>query len=226
MPTTKTINITRIKFPEIQLKTRDAHKLRGYFGNLFKEHSPLLHNHYENGKFRYKYPLVQYKVVNKIPMLIGIEEGAELLPQLFLDIKEINIDNKSYKIDSKNIESQHIATGFSHSLKEYQFETLWMALNQKNYTKYHKLNDKKEKQDMINSILIGHVLNFFRNIELELQPSERLMAKTSVRDKTTQFKNQKMIAFNGSFIINAQLPNLIGLGKSVARGFGTIKKKI
>lgn len=84
-PTTKNINFCRIQFPEIELRTRDAHKLRGYFGNLFKEHSPLLHNHWENGSVRYRYPTVQYKVIDKVPMLIGIEEGAELLPQLFFE---------------------------------------------------------------------------------------------------------------------------------------------
>ncbi len=57
------IQTTTIRFPEIQLQARDAHKLRGYFGNLFKEHSPLLHNHFEDGSLRYKYSLVQYKII-------------------------------------------------------------------------------------------------------------------------------------------------------------------
>lgn len=55
---------TIIKFPEINLQTRDAHKLRGYFGNVFKEHSPLLHNHFEDGKNRYAYPLKHKKGIN------------------------------------------------------------------------------------------------------------------------------------------------------------------
>ena len=29
-----TLPQTIIRFPEIQLRTRDAHKIRGYFGNL------------------------------------------------------------------------------------------------------------------------------------------------------------------------------------------------
>ncbi|MAN25796.1 MAG: DNA repair protein, partial [Mesonia sp.] len=69
--TTQELQICRIKFPEIKLQTRDAHKLRGYFGNLFKQQSPILHNHYEDGRFRYKYPSVQYKIINKVPTLIG-----------------------------------------------------------------------------------------------------------------------------------------------------------
>jgi len=223
--TIKNINLCRIQFPEIELKTRDAHKLRGYFGNLFKEHSPLLHNHWGNGNVRYRYPTIQYKVIDKMPMLVGIEEGAELLPQLFLKTKEIDIDGKTYPIQSKNIEMIQEETGFSQSLEEYNFQTLWMALNQQNYQKYHRLEDENMKEDMLNSILVGHILSFFRNMNIELKPNERLMAKVNVQEKTTNFKSQKMIALSGKFIVNAFLPDGIGLGKAVSRGFGTIKKR-
>jgi len=113
--TSQKLSITKIEFPEIELKTRDAHKLRGYFGELFKEHSPLLHNHYQDGSLRYRYPQIQYKVINKTPHLIGIDEGADLLTQLFLKIKEVNIDGKSYPIQSKNISQQQKEMGFRMS---------------------------------------------------------------------------------------------------------------
>lgn len=223
MPTTKPLQICRIKFPEIKLRTRDAHKMRGYFGNLFKENSPLLHNHYENGEFRYKYPTVQYKVLDNVPTLIGIEEGAELLPQLFLKINELDIDGKKTSINTKNIEVNREEVGFSEDLNEYRFKTLWMALNQKNYPKYQNLKSDAEKQKMLNSIVVGHILSFFRNTGIELDRTERLMAKVDVSEKSTNFKQNKMIAFTGKFIVNAKLPDEIGLGKSVSRGFGTIK---
>ncbi|MFN2262052.1 MAG: CRISPR-associated endonuclease Cas6 [Psychroflexus sp.] len=226
MPQTSTENlqICKVQFPEIELKTRDAHKLRGYFGSLFKEHSPLLSNHYEDGSLRYRYPLVQYKVIDKTPMLVGINEGSQLLTQLFLKIKELNIDGKTYPIQSKNISSSTIKIGFSEQLHEYKFETLWLALNQKNYQKFNQLQDEAEKDDMLRSILVGHVLSFFRNTGVELEKSQRLMAKLDVEQKQTKFKDKTMLAFTGSFVVNANLPDDIGLGKSVARGFGSIEK--
>ncbi len=217
------LQISQIKFPEIKLQTRDAHKLRGYFGNLFKEHSPLLHNHYEDGSFRYKYPVIQYKVIDNTPMLVGIEGGAELLTSLFLKIKELDIDGVIYPINSKNIESLQEEIGYSDQLHSYTFKTLWMALNQTNYPKYQKLNNERDKQAMLNCILVGHILSLFRNCGLELLPDERLMAKVQVQDRTTNFKEQKMIAFTGEFIVNAKLPSGLGLGKAVSRGFGTIQ---
>lgn len=224
-PTTKMLPITQIKFPEIKLQTRDAHKLRGYFGSLFKEHSPVLHNHYEDGSVRYKYPEIQYKVINGVPTLIGINEGAELLPQLFLKIKRIDIDGKQYPVNSKNIEHKQRETGYSTMLCEYEFTTLWMALNQRNYGKYQNLTGENARKEMLNSILVGHILSFFRNTGIELKGDERLMANVNVVQKSTNFKENKMIAFSGKFVVNALLPEDIGLGKSVSRGFGTIKKR-
>ncbi|MGV8134346.1 MAG: hypothetical protein AB2L20_03955 [Mangrovibacterium sp.] len=43
---------------------------------------------------RYAYPLVQYKVIDRIPVLTGFQEGAELLVSLFLKIREIDIEGQ------------------------------------------------------------------------------------------------------------------------------------
>lgn len=218
------INITKIAFPELQLQTRDAHKLRGYFGNLFKEYSPLLHNHYDTGEYRYSYPLVQYKVLQGVPTLIALEEGADLLSKLFLKIKELELDGQKYAINNKNIENVNKDTGYCDALHEYHFATLWMGLNQDNFRKYRNAG-KKEQETMLSKILVGNVLSFFKSIGLRLSDNQRLMAKTELTEKETRFKDQKMIAFTGKFVINAKLPEGIGLGKGVSRGFGTITQQ-
>lgn len=226
MPKTsiQTIPLTKIQFPEIQLATRDAHKLRGYFGNLFKEHSPLLHNHYEDGTFRYRYPQVQYKVIDKTPTLVGILEGSELLTQLFLKINEIDIEGLKYQVHSKNISQENVNCGYSNEIHEYQFKTLWYALNQANYKEYSQLKNQAEKEAMLNRILIGQMLSFFTNIELQLKPEERLMTKVKVSERSSQLKGNRLIVFKGSFVSNAILPNHIGIGRSVSRGFGSIER--
>ncbi len=221
--TTSKLSITQIKFPEIKLPIRDAHKLRGYFGNVFKEHSPLLHNHYDSGELRYRYPLVQYKILDNTPTLVAIDAGAELLTELFLKIKEINIDGKKYAINNKQISAEQCEIGMSDALHTYNFETLWMALNQENHKNYIK-SDKIERIKMLNKIIVGNILSFYKNVNLMLDPSERILATVQVNPKQTKFKDQTMIAFTGSFVTNAVLPDKIGIGKSVARGFGTITK--
>lgn len=216
------IRQTCLQFPEIALHTREAHYLRGYFGNLFKEYSPLLHNHFDDGTLIYRYPLVQYKVLNEIPTLIGLGEGATLLLELFTKIKELVIGNQTYPVNEKHLSISTPEIGLDHSnLYDYHFETLWMALNQNNYNTYIKTPDQKTKNDMLQKILIGNILSFYKSTGYHV-PST-ILVRLKVRENFTRFKDQSMLGFSGSFVSNALLPDRIGLGKSVSRGFGTLK---
>jgi len=214
--------ITIIRFPEIKLQTRDAHKLRGYFGDLFKEHSSLLHNHLESGENNYRYPLVQYKVVKNIPMLVGINQGGELLTSLFLKIKELNINGQIYPVYHKNIENRISEIKVIDDLIQYNFKTLWMGLNQKNYKTY-SLSSKEDKNKLLKKIMIGNILSFFKGIDFFTD--KKIMLTLNYKEKETKFKDKTMIAFTGGFTTNAYLPDYIGLGKAVSRGFGVITKK-
>lgn len=214
-----TITLTTIRFPDIALATRDAHKLRGFFGNLFKERSPLLHNHMEGGGFRYAYPLVQYKALDTTPMLIGINEGAELLTELFLNIDHIVIEDREYPIYAKNVCNATADVGIEAQLRRYRFQTLWMALNQRNYDTYMRA-DNTQRQTLLAQVLTGNILSFFKGVGLRVD--ERIMTLPVVEQKQTRFKDKDMIGFTGEFTANVALPEGIGLGKSVARGFGAI----
>jgi hypothetical protein len=216
MPTTLQ---TTIRFPEIKLKTRDAHKLRGFFGKYFRDHSPLLHNHYEDGSLRYKYPLVQYKVIGEMPILIALNEGAELLTSLFLKMNRIILGDQEYPVNTKNIEQRKIEAGLNNELYEYKFQTLWMALNQQNYKEYLHLSHE-QKTEKLNRVLRNNILSFYKGIDVWV--NDKVMTKGNFQEKETKFKDNKMLAFSGSFVTNAVLPENIGLGKSVARGFGAI----
>jgi len=216
------LTTTTIKFPEINLLTRDGHKLRGYFGTLFKEHSELLHNHYADGSSKYKYPLVQYKVIDKMPHLVGIEEGGKLLVDLFLKIKTIDIEGTVYQVNSKNITNTITEIGDFSKLIEYHFETLWMGLNQENHKKYLQLNSIEDKKEFLSKQLQNSLLAFYKGVDFFTK--DRILATAKLQEKTTKFKDKTMLAFSGSFLTNAVLPDFIGIGKSVSRGFGTIKK--
>lgn len=213
------ITQTTIQFPDIQLQTRDAHKLRGYFGNLFMEHSPLLHNHYDDGSSRYAYPLVQYKVIDRVPVLVGFQEGAELLVSLFLKIRELDIEGQHFPVLAKNIQQKQCELAVNQQLYNYSFKTLWMALNQENFRKYQQL-DETEKGSFLNRQLQNNILSFYKG--LSFRTNERIMVITRMEEKQTLFKNQSMLAFAGQFTSNAYLPEWAGIGKAVSRGFGTV----
>lgn len=216
--------LTLLRFPEIHLEKRDAHKLRGYFGNLFKEHSPLLHNHFEDGSARYKYPLVQYKVVQEVPMLVGLNDGAQLLTELFLKINELNIGGRIYPLHQKNLDHFQVHAGLSNHLHRYRFENLWMALNQDNHKRYRQMESAQEKQTMLATILKNNLLSFFKGVDIWLDAP--LTATGNFEEHVTKYKNKSMLAFSGEFAANAELPDFIGIGKHSSAGFGTLVKKM
>lgn len=215
---------TIIRFPEIQLAARDAHKLRGYFGSLFQEHSPLLHNHLETGENAYRYPLVQYKVLDTVPTLVGFNEGADLLIGLFLKIKELRIGGHSFRILQKNIESKTVSIGIVEDLHAYHFQTLWMALNQHNYKEYIAESEQQQSRHL-KAVLTGNILSFFKAMNYRVATAILVNLKIT-GERETQFKNNAMLAFDASFVTNLLLPGYTGLGKSVSRGFGSIISEI
>lgn len=217
------VPLTTITLPEITLATRDAHKLRGYFGELFREHSPLLHNHYADGTFRQGYPLVQYKVVGGTPTLIGLGEGAALLVELFLRIRELNLEGRHYPVLAKHISHEQAVVGVdAGALYTYRFATLWLPLNQENHREYQELNPG-ERQRQLSRILGNNILAFLKRAGADT--TTRVLVQLRLAEPTlTKFKNQPMLGFGGEFVTNAVLPDGVGLGKSVARGFGTVER--
>ncbi len=217
------MHFTRLTFPELRFTPRQAHHLRGYFGRLFQEHSPLLHNHYAGGGLRYGYPLVQYKVIDGVPVLVGAGEGAKLLVDLFLRVRELEIDGKVYPLHNKELDCREVEVGYSESLHRYVFKTLWMPLSQKNYEKYLRL-PREHRRPELERLLRGQILSAFKGLGVWLAPEQRILAQVQVRQRSTQFKNQRMLAFAGEMTTNAVLPDWIGLGRAVSRGFGTVER--
>jgi hypothetical protein len=213
--------ITYITFPEISLQTRDAHKLRGYFGRLFQARSPLLHNHWDDGRVRYAYPLVQYKVLRGLPTLCGLGEGAHLLVELFMQVQELNLEGVVYPLYAKNIETRQVALGLMPEPGGYRFESLWLPLNQENYHRYQGL-DAAGRQAQLAAIACRNIQALYKACGYYLGPEERITTEVLVTPTMTRFKNQPMLAFNGTLRTNARLPDRIGLGKSVSRGFGAV----
>ncbi len=221
---TTTLPLTTITFPEIQLPQRAAAQLRGYFGNVFREHSPLLHNHYDDGRMRYGYPLVQYKVIDGTPMLVGLQEGAKLLAELFFQMKSLDIAGRKYSVMERDISFQNTPVGLGDGLTDYRFASMWMPLNQQNYAEYLQ-KSADERRAMLGRILTGNMLSFFKGVGLFLPEGIRVMATVRPQDeKRTGFKDNLMTAITGEFTTNAILPDWIGLGKSVSRGYGVIER--
>lgn len=216
------MQIMKITFPDVNLKSRDTPKLRGAIASRFPGYT-LLHNHLEADKFLYKYPKVQYKIIDGLAIVIGFKEGIEVLENIYGSLNGIKFESPEHQKSYSEIyitKSDH-PFGYSEIPIKYKFITPWMALNQKNHKQFLS-NSENENKKLLSAIMIGNILSLAKSMGYSIK--NILYVKHLLHRKHVNFKNNTIITFEGSFSVNFYIPNYLGLGKSVSRGFGTVRE--
>ncbi|MDR0912819.1 MAG: hypothetical protein LBM96_09505 [Methanobrevibacter sp.] len=196
-------------------------KLRGYFGNEFKDY-PLLHNHYDNNSYLYTYPLVQYNVFNGNVTILGIEEGVNTLKEISSEIKTLNLGKNSYCVNEKIIHEKEYEVAPTRDELHYKFVSPWLALNSKNNELFKNINSWKDKKLFLNKILTGNILSMAKGLGIIV--NRQIYPKTHLDERNVYYKSIAMKGFVGEFKIKFRIPNFFGLGKGVSNGFGTVKE--
>ena len=192
-----------------------ASQLRGYLGHLFIDDTEF-HHHDDNP---YRYPLIQYKKIRNKLSVIGINDYASMV-QKIASIDHITLPSKKVKIMSIKFNTK------KYTIKEiftkYTFVSPWIALNGSNFNAYKKL-ERNLQREFLENILVGNLLSTLKgigiNTKYHIQTNIGMFTPTSVLCHNTQF-----LAFKLNFATNVEIPNLIGLGKSVSKGFGAIQR--
>jgi len=205
-----------------QLSISDAGKIRGFLGYLFWN-NPYAHQHESDGSFVYRYPCIQYKVIEGACYLIGFKEGIEIVKKAFNELKSININGRWDEILIKGLENYKESFSLASNQVTYSFLTPWLALNEKNYEKYQKYGSREKRKELLEGILIGNLLSMSKSIGYTVTEPIRTEIK-NFKEVGTRLKDVPMIGFLGTFSVNFEIPDYWGIGKSVSRGFGTIKK--
>jgi len=222
------IKVLKIVFLSSHLRKTDIPKFRGFLANKYPNYN-LIHNHLENGKLRYSYPQIQFKTIDGHPAIIGIKQGITVLKQVFMELNNIKIGDKEETIFEKSISLKEEEFGISKDYIDYQFLSPWMALNQENYEKYKKIKtilnfDERYRKinELLKGILIGNIISISKSLNYNVE--KQIYTELLMQELSTKLKSTEMNAFNGVFKTNFFLPDYLGLGKSVSRGFGMVKK--
>ncbi|VVB93605.1 Uncharacterised protein [uncultured archaeon] len=200
--------------------TEGPEKLRGFFGNRFREY-PILHQHAENGTNFYQYPKVQYKIIEGTPVILGIEEGAEILKDISWEIEELILGKATYRIEERQIIERTQEFGCSDKPQQYMFVVPWIALNEKNYESYLQ-SDPKNRVTLLHRILVGNLLSISKSLGYVVLG--QIKVKTKLSPVKVISKGIPLIGFEGGFQTNFMIPEYLGIGKSVSRGFGVARK--
>lgn len=204
------------------LDEKDIDKIRGFFGSLFRENI-LAHHHRSDKGFIYAYPRLQYKIIKGTCIILGFNEGTEIIKNIFLNIGALNIGGYIKEITSKCLESYKANFHVADQKLYYTFLTPWLALNEKNYEEYQKYGTRSKRELLLKKILIGNIISIAKSLKYTI--SEPIQAEfLNLREVQTKLKKIPMLGFYGNFSVNFEIPDYFGIGKSVSRGFGTIKR--
>jgi hypothetical protein len=200
-------------------KYQDAQKLRGFFANTFSK-VDLFHNHKETGESIYRYSKIQYRFFNNRPTVLAFGDGVELIKNFYDHFNSIKIGSYEYPIMEKHLIFEEKELAVIDDIQYYRFYTPWFALNQDNYKVYKELTTLKDREALLERILKSNILNMCKALDYYVE--KKIEVQLFVKPVKSTLKDIKIITFVGDFKTNMILPNYIGLGKSVSRGFGTI----
>ena len=205
-----------------EMHTGEAPQLRGFFGRAFAD-EVLLHHHQSDGSLLYTYPRIQFKILQKTALLLGIAEGSELLSKLWLKVDHTIIGNENLPVIESKIIKRIETLGELLKPVSYSFLTPWLALNQKNERIYATGKSRPKRVALLEKILVGNCLSLSKSLGYTI--NLQLKANCSqLQEVRCALKGVPMRGFIGSFQINFWLPDKIGLGKCVSRGFGSLKR--
>ncbi|WP_332247755.1 CRISPR-associated endonuclease Cas6 [Methanothermococcus okinawensis] len=178
-----------------------------------------MHNH-SGGGFIYSYPKIQYKILGGNANIIGLNEGANILGNIVLELSTLELNHETYKVVDGYIYVKSEDFGVCDNLKRYRFVSPWIALNEKNYSSYKKLNENKRKEKL-ERIIIGNILSMskYLNYTVDKKIEANILEYNEI---PVNYKKTKFIGFFGKFEVNFDIPNLFGIGGKVSKGFGSV----
>ncbi|MBN2790459.1 MAG: DNA repair protein [Candidatus Delongbacteria bacterium] len=216
------LKTTVVLLPDLKIKRSELHKVRGFFSSKYNENN-LIHNH-DGDKFIHRYPAVQFKTIDNILYIYSFSSDTEdVFKDIFLTDYELDIEGKKYSINEKQIEVKDLELNDSEDYFKYEFYSHWIALNQKNFEEYMKLKFQDEKDAKLKSIIIQNIISVCKFAGYTIQ-NKLEVKELNLKPVMTNLKGMEILAFKGDFEINFILPDYIGLGKSVSRGFGNVRR--
>lgn len=218
----KKIDIIRVRYNDVKIENSDGPKLRGFFGRKFMR-VDYFHNHSKEG-ILYRYPLVQYKVLEGTPVVVLLSKGCEIASR-YNAVDKIIIDENEFISENIEVSIKKENFGVIDNRIKYRFITPWIGLNQKNIIQYSKTSSLEERKYILEKVINGNLLSLSKGMNYRVE--ERIESNidiSTIDEKKVYFKGKKLIGHTFEFDVNFDIPEFIGIGKACSRGFGSVEK--
>ena len=216
------IKVLTVRFVN-EIMREEVPLFRGAIVDAMEDANLLFHNHEEDGRLRYAYPLIQYKRINQKAAIVCLGEGTEAIGQFFSSCNfDLKLGERLVKLEVETVNAhQHLVqiwdSEFTYHIRR------WLPLNQDNYAAYCKEESLAAKYALLERLLTANILSFAKGIGVHFEG--QVVARIIQMDEpqTQNYKGVKLMSFDAEFKSNVSLPDYVGLGKGVSLGMGTVK---
>jgi len=208
---------------DADIHQKEVPLFRGAVLNSLGEKANLLfHNHLDDDKFRYSYPLIQYKRLGGKAAIVCVEEGADLIGQFLTETGDtLKIGDREIEWSTKRMQPARLLIQTWEDTFRYHISR-WLPLNSKNYQLYQNTEGLVEKIALLENILKGNLLSMLKGLDIRLD-QELIVKITQVSESYILYnKGIGMTAFNADFNCNLTIPNNVGVGKNASIGYGVV----
>ena len=217
------VRVVKIIFDTI-LKPYEVPAFRGAVISLVGREHVIFHNHLGEERYHYAYPLVQYKTQGRNAGIVCIADGVEEIHHFFSKNQgRIQLGDRQRTLHVAHVKLNKFWVEVGETSHHYRIRN-WLALNDKNFSRFERLELLQDKLAFLERILVGNILSFAKGIGWTVDQPIQAGITSLPESNWMPHKGVRLKAMDLSFRCNVSLPEDIGLGKSASTGFGTLEK--
>ncbi len=164
------------------------------------------------------YPLLQYKVIRGSPLIVAINEGRDFLWKIYKNLDSIDCGG-SFTILEKRIIEKKALLGPTEKRLKYRFLTPWLTTTEAELV---KSGGADRIEEALVPVIESNLRGLSRNFGIPIEGP--ISAGFHLRNEHIVQKESGILGFLGTFYVNYEIPQFLGLGRGVSRGFGTVKQ--
>ncbi|MCI5083814.1 MAG: CRISPR-associated endonuclease Cas6 [Saprospiraceae bacterium] len=204
-----------IKFADLPIWRRALHEFLLKHGTL-----PFINHQYE-------YPYLQLKTTfyhdHLQPMLVILGDQAMNIAELFSAKAgpSFRLQKEDQAISIRYISKNQFALRKTSKPNDYRIFN-YQIFNERRYEDFQKMTSPEGKDALIREALQGHIETLYKSVGH--QPIADSITQMEIqKSKIATINKTRFLCFDLSFASCAFLPEYIGLGNAVSRGYGVVR---
>ncbi|MDI6739986.1 MAG: CRISPR-associated endonuclease Cas6 [Candidatus Edwardsbacteria bacterium] len=215
------LNVHRVTLTAERPLTQDnVIGLRGFYGAHYRENPGM--KAFLDKSHTFRYPAMQYKVIEGEGMVVGFGEGATVLQSLPFP-ETLRLGSEDLPLVSARSGNEQAQWGLAERKIKYRVLTPWIGMDEQDTAKYFRLKNPDVQKYFLSGLLIGSIVTASKLLNYRI-PGMINAEFLELKPITVEPYGKPQLGFKGTMAVNFVLPDYFGVGKSIAQGYGAVKR--